>query len=68
MRSVAGDVIRGSLGNLIEWYDWYASATESFDETVDLVVSDNGSGRRTKTWRGRPLGSGGVRTTALGPG
>ena len=25
-RSVAGNVIRGSLGNLIEWYDWYAYA------------------------------------------
>lgn len=23
-RSVAGNVVRGSLGNLIEWYDWYA--------------------------------------------
>lgn len=23
-RSVISNVIRGSLGNLIEWYDWYA--------------------------------------------
>ena len=23
-RSVAGNVIRGSIGNLVEWYDWYA--------------------------------------------
>ena len=29
MRSVAGNVIRGSLGNLIEWYDWYAYAAFS---------------------------------------
>ena len=28
-RSVAGNVIRGSLGNLIEWYDWYAYAAFS---------------------------------------
>ena len=27
--SVAGNVIRGSLGNLIEWYDWYAYAAFS---------------------------------------
>jgi MHS family alpha-ketoglutarate permease-like MFS transporter len=26
---VAGNVIRGSLGNLIEWYDWYAYAAFS---------------------------------------
>ena len=29
MRSVAGNVVRGSLGNLIEWYDWYAYAAFS---------------------------------------
>lgn len=23
-RSVAGNVVRGFVGNLIEWYDWYA--------------------------------------------
>src|SRR6187431_1376139 len=23
-RRVVGNVIRGSIGNLIEWYDWYA--------------------------------------------
>jgi MHS family alpha-ketoglutarate permease-like MFS transporter len=28
-RSVAGNVARGSLGNLIEWYDWYAYAAFS---------------------------------------
>ena len=28
-RSVAGNVVRGSLGNLIEWYDWYAYAAFS---------------------------------------
>jgi MHS family alpha-ketoglutarate permease-like MFS transporter len=28
-RSVAGNVIRGSLGNLIEWYDWYVYAAFS---------------------------------------
>ncbi len=28
-RSVAGNVIRGSLGNLIEWYDWYTYAAFS---------------------------------------
>lgn len=28
-RSVAGNVMRGSLGNLIEWYDWYAYAAFS---------------------------------------
>lgn len=28
-RSVAANVIRGSLGNLIEWYDWYAYAAFS---------------------------------------
>ena len=28
-KSVAGNVIRGSLGNLIEWYDWYAYAAFS---------------------------------------
>ena len=28
-RSVAGNVIRGSIGNLIEWYDWYAYAAFS---------------------------------------
>lgn len=28
-RSPAGNVIRGSLGNLIEWYDWYAYAAFS---------------------------------------
>src|SRR4029078_5728008 len=28
-RSVARNVIRGSLGNLIEWYDWYAYAAFS---------------------------------------
>jgi MHS family alpha-ketoglutarate permease-like MFS transporter len=28
-RSLAGNVIRGSLGNLIEWYDWYAYAAFS---------------------------------------
>lgn len=28
-RSVADNVIRGSLGNLIEWYDWYAYAAFS---------------------------------------
>ena len=28
-RSVAGNVIRGSLGNLIEWYYWYAYAAFS---------------------------------------
>ena len=28
-RSVAGNVTRGSLGNLIEWYDWYAYAAFS---------------------------------------
>ncbi len=27
--SVVGNVIRGSLGNLIEWYDWYAYAAFS---------------------------------------
>ncbi|WP_344307778.1 MFS transporter [Fodinicola feengrottensis] len=27
--SVAGNVVRGSLGNLIEWYDWYAYAAFS---------------------------------------
>ena len=26
---MAGNVIRGSLGNLIEWYDWYAYAAFS---------------------------------------
>ena len=26
MRSVAGNVLRGSIGNLVEWYDWYAYA------------------------------------------
>jgi MHS family alpha-ketoglutarate permease-like MFS transporter len=28
-KSVAGNVIRGSLGNLIEWYDWYVYAAFS---------------------------------------
>jgi MFS transporter, MHS family, alpha-ketoglutarate permease len=28
-RSVASNVVRGSLGNLIEWYDWYAYAAFS---------------------------------------
>jgi MHS family alpha-ketoglutarate permease-like MFS transporter len=28
-KSVASNVIRGSLGNLIEWYDWYAYAAFS---------------------------------------
>jgi MFS transporter, MHS family, alpha-ketoglutarate permease len=28
-RSVVGNVFRGSLGNLIEWYDWYAYAAFS---------------------------------------
>ncbi|MEZ0049051.1 MHS family alpha-ketoglutarate permease-like MFS transporter [Mycobacterium sp. MAA66] len=28
-KSVAGNVIRGSLGNLIEWYDWYTYAAFS---------------------------------------
>jgi MFS transporter, MHS family, alpha-ketoglutarate permease len=28
-RTVAGNVMRGSLGNLIEWYDWYAYAAFS---------------------------------------
>jgi hypothetical protein len=28
-RSVAGNVFRGSLGDLIEWYDWYAYAAFS---------------------------------------
>ena len=28
-RSLAGNVIRGSLGNLIEWYDWYVYAAFS---------------------------------------
>jgi len=28
-RSVACNVIRGSLGNLIEWYDWYAYAASA---------------------------------------
>ncbi len=28
-RSVVSNVIRGSLGNLIEWYDWYAYAAFS---------------------------------------
>jgi len=28
-QSVAGNVMRGSLGNLIEWYDWYAYAAFS---------------------------------------
>ena len=27
--SVAGNVVRGSLGNLIEWYDWYVYAAFS---------------------------------------
>jgi len=29
VKTVAGNVIRGSLGNLIEWYDWYAYAAFS---------------------------------------
>src|SRR5580765_3815854 len=28
-RSVAGNILRGSVGNLIEWYDWYAYAAFS---------------------------------------
>ncbi|WP_036961153.1 MFS transporter [Pseudoclavibacter soli] len=45
--SVAGNVIRGSLGNLIEWYDWYiytafsvyfsASFFPDSDPTVELL-------------------------------
>ncbi len=25
-RRVASNVVKGSIGNLIEWYDWYALA------------------------------------------
>jgi hypothetical protein len=33
-RSVAGNVIRGSRGNLIEWYDWYAARGDAVERNI----------------------------------
>src|ERR1700754_3028634 len=62
-RSVAGNVIRGSLGNLIEWYDWYAYAGFSIyfagvffpsgDQTAQLL---NTAGIFAVGFLVRPLG------------
>jgi hypothetical protein len=33
-RSVAGNVIRGSFGNLIERYDWYAARGDAVERNI----------------------------------
>lgn len=33
-RSLAGNVFRGSLGNLIEWYDWYAARGDTVGRSI----------------------------------
>ena len=48
-RSVAGNVIRGSLGNLIEWYDWYAYAAFSIYFASVFFPSGNPTGQLLNT-------------------
>ena len=48
-RSVAGNVIRGSLGNLIEWYDWYAYAAFSIYFASVFFPSGNPTAQLLKT-------------------
>ena len=44
-KRVIGNVLRGSIGNLIEWYDWYAYAAfttyfaKSFFPTTDTTAA-----------------------------
>jgi hypothetical protein len=45
-RSVAGNVIRGSRGNLIEWYHGYAAHGDDVEPNIGL--------RRVYTTPGRP--------------
>ncbi|MFD1050189.1 MFS transporter, partial [Kibdelosporangium lantanae] len=62
-RRVIGNVVRGSIGNLIEWYDWYAYAAFSIyfastffpsgDQTAQLL---NSSGIFAVGFLMRPLG------------
>jgi MHS family alpha-ketoglutarate permease-like MFS transporter len=62
-RRVVGNVIRGSIGNLIEWYDWYAYTAFSIyfastffpsgDQTAQLL---NSSGIFAVGFLMRPLG------------
>ncbi|MBB5161162.1 MFS transporter [Mycobacterium sp. AZCC_0083] len=48
-RSVAGNVIRGSLGNLIEWYDWYVYAAFSIYFASVFFPSSNSTAQLLNT-------------------
>lgn len=48
-RSVAGNVVRGSLGNLIEWYDWYVYAAFSIYFASVFFPSGNATAQLLNT-------------------
>ncbi|MDF2910891.1 MAG: transporter, partial [Sporolactobacillus laevolacticus] len=38
-RRIAGNILKGSLGNMIEWYDWYVYAAFAVYFSTDFFPS-----------------------------
>ncbi|MEB4613568.1 MFS transporter, partial [Leucobacter sp. M11] len=48
-RRVAGNIFKGSVGNLIEWYDWYVYAAFSIYFSAEFFPSGNLTGQLLNT-------------------